>query len=118
MNQLEGIIKNNILDYLSKPPLEVAECCIFKAKRISHYYINPSTLIKEYNKNEKYKNDINNNDKNDSNYYITTTITKIKHSNTLSYDKMAFNYNKINSDIKIIIINLNRIQYLIVHLKF
>ena len=95
MNQLEGTIKNNILEYLSKPPLEVAECCIFKAKRIDHYYINTSTLIKEYNKNEKYKNDINNNDKNDSNYYITTTITKIKHSNTLSYDKMAFNYNKI-----------------------
>ena len=108
MNQLERTIKNNILDCLSKPPLEIAEYCICKAKKTCHYYIHPSTLIKEYNKNknENYKKS-KSDDNNDSNYYITTTITKIKHSNTLSYDKVAINYNKTNNDIKN---NNNQIQ--------
>ena len=98
MNILESITKNNIFDFVSKPPLEIAEYCIYRAQRLNHYYIHPSLLIKEYNKNISEKNNISKNDDNNDSIHIVSRISKIKHSNTLSYDKLALTSTKTNND--------------------
>ena len=78
--ELENISKNNILDFISKPPLEIALYCINKAKRLNHYYIHPSLLIKEYNKIYSEKMPI----KSEISFRTQRTLNKVKKGNHLN----------------------------------
>lgn len=95
--ELENIIKNNLYDFISLPPFEIAKYCINKVKKLKHYYIHPSILIKEYNKN-KFGN--KNNLDIDDNYptQAKCTFTKVKHSNILSSENIMSPYKKDNND--------------------
>lgn len=91
--ELENITKNNIIDFLSIPPLDIAHYCINKAKRLKHYYIHPSLLMTEYNKknNEKRPNKLDDS----CSIQTTSTFTKLKHSYILSSETI---YSDQNND--------------------
>ena len=62
LKELDNEIKNNLFNYIQRPPMEIANYCISKAKsfNFSEYYIRPSIILKEYNTNkEKQKNSKN-----------------------------------------------------------
>ena len=93
--ELDNIIKNNLYNFISIPPLEIAKYCINKVKKLRHYYIHPSILIKEYN-NNKYEN--KNNLNLDDDYPTQCTFKKIKHSNILSSENILSPSKKDNID--------------------
>ena len=97
VKELEKLIKNNLFDFISRPPIEIALRCISKANRLKYFYIHPSLLIKEYNNN---KNERNNNLKIDENNINQTvsTFSKIKHSNIFSSEKIITASNKITNE--------------------
>ena len=93
--ELDNIIKNNLYDFISIPPLEIAKYCINKVKKLKHYYIHPSILIKEYNKknNEKNKNIIT-----DDSNKVSSIIKKFNHSCLLSSEKIETTTNRITKN--------------------
>ena len=84
--ELENITKNNIMDFISKPPLDIAYYCISKVKRFKHCYMHPSLLNKEYNKIFNDKIPIKSEDY--CSIQTASTFTKIKHSNAISSENL------------------------------
>ena len=84
--ELENITKNNIMDFISKPPLDIAHYCINKAKRLKHRYMHPSLLNKEYNKIFIDKMPIKSEDY--CSIQTASTFTKIKHFNIISSENL------------------------------
>ena len=97
--ELENIIKNNLYDFIIMPPFEVAKLCINKVKKLKHYYIQPSLLIKEYNKNKfetKKSSNLDNNYPSQANF----PFKKIKHSTVFSPENILSPSKKDNYDNK------------------
>ena len=97
LKELDDEIKNNLFNYLQRPPMEIANYCISKAKsfNFSEYYIRPSILFKEYNNNkEKKKNSKNRvqqatSYKKGNNYLSKLSKEEIKCSANESYRKTS-----------------------------
>jgi len=95
LKELNDEIKNNLFNYLQRPPMEIANYFISKAKsfNFSEYYIRPSILLKEYNTNKgKQKNSKNRvqlatSYKKGSNYLNRLSKEEIKCNTNESYRK-------------------------------
>jgi hypothetical protein len=101
LKELENVIKNNIGDYITVAPMEMAERCIVKAKNINQHGHSKfqSLLIKEYNKNNEQLNKVKNDDNNNNKNYVkqmSCTINRLKHPNLFSCQKL--NSNSRNND--------------------
>lgn len=97
LSLLEKLIKNNLFDFISRPPMEIARRCISKANRLKYYYIHPSLLIKEYNKS---KNENKNSLILDESFTNQTAsnASKMKHSYIFSSEKIITASNNITNE--------------------
>lgn len=99
LKELENMLKNNILDFVSMSPMEIANHCISKSKKLCQrgHYMHPSVLIKEYNRNnEQLKK--SNNDEESYTSKITSVIRRLRHPNLLSCEKIDSNSKNTNND--------------------
>ena len=90
LKELDDEIKNNLFNYMQRPPMEIANDCISKAKsfNFSEYYIHPSIVLKEYNTNkEKKKNSKNR-------VQLATSYKKGKYLNRLSKEEIKCSTNE------------------------
>jgi hypothetical protein len=90
LKELDDEIKNNLYNYIERPPMEIAHYCISKAKcfNFSEYYIRPSILLKEYNTNkEKQKNSKNR-------VQLATSYKKVNYLNRLSKEEIKCSTNE------------------------
>lgn len=90
LKELNDEIKNNLFNYIQKPPMEIANYCISKAKtfNFSEYYIRPSILIKEYNTNKEKQRNIKNR------VQLATTYKKGNYLNRLSNEEIKCSTNE------------------------
>ena len=42
LNELEKLIKNNLFDFISRPPMDIERCCNSKINTLKYYYNQPS----------------------------------------------------------------------------
>ena len=100
LKELDNEIKNNLFNYIQRPPMEIANYCISKAKsfNFSEYYIRPSIILKEYNtnkekqKNSKHRVQLATSYKKGNNYLNKLSKEEIKYNINDSYRKQVIQY--------------------------